>query len=185
MMRPPHHGGQRALVTDHRVLAPASGLRSRVVPWPSEGDAEMALRARGESLDDAGSARRSGWKKLAVDAPPDDDVQRLLLARRRLASAAQEERGEFRSALARALFRLGRFDEALTQQREAIAETQVEARSQLQQDLDRLESDIAAWRDESGQLRRADWTQRSATLTREIAELERDPDVRLWLAKGR
>jgi len=153
--------------------------------WPSESDAETALSANGRSLVDAGSEPRSGWRKLAVAAPPDDDVPTLLMARNDLASAGKEEKGEFRSKLARALFRLGRFDEALAEQRSAIAETQPEARSGLRQDLQKLETDIAAWRDEGGQLRRTEWTDRIATLTREIAGLEQDPEVRLWLEKAR
>ena len=91
----------------------------------------------------------------------------------------------YRDTLARALFRLGRFDEALAEQRTALAEAQAEEKADYQKYLQRLESDIATWRDESGNLRRAEWTAKLDALTREIAELEQDPDVRLWLGKGR
>lgn len=91
----------------------------------------------------------------------------------------------YRDTLARAFFRLGRFDEALAEQHAALAQAPAEEQAQYRQYLQRLEADVAAWRDESGNLRRAEWTAKLDSLTHEIAELEQDRDVRLWLGKSR
>ncbi len=155
-------------------------------PWPSESDAEGALRAKGKGQLEEGISRRpDDWRRVAPNAPPEDEVQKYLLARRPIASTDEKEVAKSRSRVAFALSRLGRFDEALAAQRGALADAPDEMRTWIREDLARLESDVATWRDESGQPRRTEWTDRIAALTREIAELEQDPDVRRWLDQGR
>jgi hypothetical protein len=87
--------------------------------------------------------------------------------------------------LVRALFRLGRFDDALAEQRRQLDEASDAEKAVYQARLERLEVEIAEWRDENGQLRVSEWTSKLAQLDRQIAELEADPDVRMWLAGKR
>jgi hypothetical protein len=70
---------------------------------------------------------------------------------------------------------------ACEEQRRALAEASPEYKQGYEGYLRRLESDIATWRDESGELRRAEIERRIQALEREIAALEQDPDVRRWL----
>ncbi len=95
--------------------------------------------------------------------------------------AALRQGPSSRSAYARALFRLGRFDEALAEQRQALKEARADSEEEFRGYLDRLEADIAEWRDENGKLRTEKWLARIAELDREIAEIEADPDVQIWL----
>lgn len=111
-----------------------------------------------------------------------DEVRALALAR----LGCEPDAGSFhREILALALFRVGRFDEALAEQRRAIAEASDDEKSTLENGLGRLEAAVAAWRDESGKLRVAEWNAKIEALDREIAALENEPDVRRWLSHPR
>ena len=118
------------------------------------------------------------WRLVNPDAPPGQEVRALLLARRAVAAAEPPFVGIYRNTLARALYRLGRFDEALEEQRRALTEVATGYKEAYEGYLRRLEADIASWRDESGDLRRGEIEERLQSLEREIAALEQDPDVR-------
>ena len=156
-----------------------------VEPWPNEGEVESALGGFAKTSTNAAAWEMEVLGFLDGTSPPEDAVRALLLARRAVSSASREKVASYRDTLARALFRLGRFDEALVEQRRALVEASSERQPDFRRYLQRLESDIAAWRDESGALRRVEGTARLDALTREISKLEQDPDVRLWLGPAR
>ena len=87
--------------------------------------------------------------------------------------------------LARAHFGVGQFDEALIAQRAAVQLAEPSDRDRMERELTALEADIAEWRDENGSLRTEKWLARIAELEREIAEIEADPDVQIWLREER
>jgi tetratricopeptide (TPR) repeat protein len=121
-------------------------------------------------------------KLVDPDVPPSgNEVRALLLARRAVETAEPKFVGIYRNTLARALYRLGRFDEALEEQRRALSEVATGYKEAYEGHLRRLESDISKWRDESGALRRGEIEERLKVLEREIATLEQIPDVRRWL----
>jgi len=87
----------------------------------------------------------------------------------------------YRDTLPRVLYCLGRFDEALEEQRRVLAKAPSDKKQVREGTLRSLEADIATWRDELGELRRGEIEERLQALEREIAALEQDPDVRRWL----
>jgi WD40 repeat protein/serine/threonine protein kinase len=155
-------------------------------PWPSEGEVEAALRTEADiPWDEPHSLDAMATTLVDSDEPPGDAVRALVLSRRAVAEALPQWVALYRDTLARALFRLGRFDEALAEQRRAFEAASARAQVEYQGYLQKLEADIASWRDESGALRRDVWTEKLRALEREIAELEADRDVQLWMGKGR
>jgi WD40 repeat protein/serine/threonine protein kinase len=156
-------------------------------PWRSETEAEAALNDETNLPTGADALGKITWRLVDPDEAPGDAMRALVLARRAVAAAEAEgvQVCGSRMTLARALFRRGRFDEALAEHRTALSHVVGYRKEACQKSLTRLEADIAEWRDENGQLRVATWTAKLVELDRQIAELEADPDVRMWLAYKR
>ncbi len=153
--------------------------------WTSESEAESALRAVPGVPADVQDLRRSAQRLVGPEEIPGDAMRAFVLARRAVAETNCNSHNWCLDTLARALFRLGSFDEALDHQRAALAAAPDGMKEEFDSYLKRLEADIAEWRDENGQLRVAKWTAKLEELDRQIAELEADPDVRMWLAYKR
>ncbi len=153
--------------------------------WQTEGDIELRLPAAQEALIDPENSR--AWRD--PNAPPDVRLEFQVLAevvRTRDPSASLDDLdAALHEIVARALFSLGHFDEALAKQRDALDHADERWKADYQRALERMEAEIAEWRDENGQLRVAKWTAKLEELDRQIAELEADPDVRMWLAYKR
>jgi tetratricopeptide (TPR) repeat protein len=181
---------ERAGLARHAVTKLQSDVLERawlahligIEPWPLEIDLDAALDGEAGLPTAAESLNDLAWSLVDPDAPPSgEEVRALLLARRAVAAAEADDVAAYRDTLARALFRLGRFDEALEEQRRALVEAPFADKQDYDGFLRRLEADVAHWRNESGELRRVEIAERMETLDGEIAALEQDPDVRRWL----
>jgi serine/threonine protein kinase/formylglycine-generating enzyme required for sulfatase activity len=120
--------------------------RSRMLgveTWPSDASVEAELAK--ELLPEDADALNSLARPLVDPAKPDygQEVRALLLARRAVAAASEEKRSAIRDTLAWALFKLGRFDEALSETRTALSEPSGEI---LKSSAADLEQAVAAWR---------------------------------------
>jgi len=97
--------------------------RSRMLgleAWPSEAEVANAL-AREELPSDASSLNALAWPLVNPRKPVyGQEVRALLLARRAAGAASEAERAVFCDTLAWALFKVGRFDEALEAKRPAL-----------------------------------------------------------------
>jgi WD40 repeat protein/serine/threonine protein kinase len=149
-----------------------------IEPWPDQRQVESELLSSLREMD-LSSINSLAWVEVDPDKPPGDPVRALILAR---SATESSDRPEYFDTLAWALFRLGRFDEALAAERKAIELAPVNERGVYEGFLRRLEADVRSWSDDAGQLRREEWMAKLEELDREIAELEADPDVRLWRA---
>lgn len=156
-------------------------------PWPSETQVEAELAD--ESLPgDANGLNTLAWALVDPEKPVyGSEVRALLLARRAVAAASDAERGGIRDSLAWALFRLGRFDEALSEEDKAVAESPA---GSLDASAAQLAKAVASWRGEELTARRA----RREALASEVAALEQavserqmydydDPEARWWDAQ--
>ncbi len=144
--------------------------RSRMLgleAWPSEAEVEADLAK--EALPSNASAINSlAWRLVSPELPIYGQEQRaLLLAQRAVAAAGEADRAAMRDTLAWALFRLGRFNEALVEERTALAEPGAKAFGALDDSAANLEQAVAAWRGAEAP-RRSD--ERDA-LAAEVAEL--------------
>ncbi|NUP96888.1 MAG: protein kinase [Planctomycetaceae bacterium] len=130
--------------------------RSRMLgdePWPSEAAAEAELAK--ESLPtDADALNSLAWP-LVDPAKPiyGQEVRALLLARRAVAAASEEKRSGIRDTLAWALLKVGRFDEALSEERTAQSEPGGEALKSSAADLEKA---VGTWRGEELAKRRGE-----------------------------
>ena len=120
--------------------------RSRMLgeePWPSEAAVEAELAK--ESLPtDADALNSLAWPLVDPAKPVyGQEVRALLLARRAVAAASEEKRSEIRDMLAWALFKVGRLDEALSEERTALSGPDGEA---LKASAADLEKEVALWR---------------------------------------
>jgi formylglycine-generating enzyme required for sulfatase activity len=162
-------------------------------PWPSESEVEADLAK--ESLPtDAKGLNSQAWKLVDPDTRKivyGGEVRGLVLARRALAAAGDAERPGIRDTLARALYRTGRFVEALAEEQGAVDEAQGGMKSDLSDALDQMKSHVERWTTEAGRSKsREDVAKASAR----IAELEgllqerrtyefEDPEDRWWHAQ--
>jgi serine/threonine protein kinase/formylglycine-generating enzyme required for sulfatase activity len=112
-------------------------------PWPSEASVEAELAQ--ESLPaDADALNALAWPLVDPAKPVyGQEVRALLLARRAVDAASEEQRSGIRVTLAWALFKRGRFDEALSEERTALSEPGGEA---LKSSAADLEQAVASWR---------------------------------------
>lgn len=149
-------------------------------PWPSEADLEATLPQATASWSDADVLNDDAWTLVDPDEPlPGEEMRAMFLARR---AVALDPNPTHRDTLARALYRLGRFDDAIDEQRKALEGANEADKKEYHELLDRLITDIASWRDEAGNIRNEEWKGKLEALDAEIAILEADPDVQLWLA---
>jgi formylglycine-generating enzyme required for sulfatase activity len=123
--------------------------RSRMLgleAWPNEAEVEAVLAQ--EALPSNATAINSlAWRLVSPELPIYGQEQRaLLLARRAVAASDEAERAGMRDTLAWALFRLGRFDEALAEERAALAEPGAKGFATLNDSAASLEQAVAAWR---------------------------------------
>jgi tetratricopeptide (TPR) repeat protein len=145
--------------------------------WPNERDVERKIAADETLPCDANDLMLRARKLVGPDGARGDPVYALALARRALEVGVENRSVAYRDAIPWCLFRLGRFDESIVAQRRMLADGGDE---EYIESAARLDSEISSWRDEQGQLRRAEWTARLDALDREIAAIASDPDVRLW-----
>jgi formylglycine-generating enzyme required for sulfatase activity/serine/threonine protein kinase len=169
--------------------------------WPSEDEVEAALAQ--ESLPaDARGLNELAWLLVDPDPPPKvvygKEIKGLILARRAVAAAAEAERANIRDTLAWALYRCGRPEEALAEERRAVDEAlgeqkehvaaalgpigalvarwaQVEQKQQLAAALGELQTFIALWAPGEPRSKQAD---DASKLSARVADLERDVSQR-------
>ncbi|MGB3965632.1 MAG: formylglycine-generating enzyme family protein, partial [Planctomycetota bacterium] len=138
--------------------------------WPDE--AEVLARLAPSSPPDNASLRRRAIE--LVDNNPATvvygrEVEGYLLAKQALAVASDDERAISHHTLARALFRIGRFDAALAEGERAVAATAAALQTDQQKRFATLRQAIAEWTDAGQRQQRAAET---ALLADRVAELE-------------
>ncbi len=164
--------------------------RSRMLglePWPSETEVEAALAS--ESLpSDASALNALTWPLVDPENPAyGSEVKALLVARHAIAAAADGERATMHDSLAWAFFRLGRFDDAVSESRRALDEVDDSKKVEFEGYVTKIDKAIGSWRGEELAKRREG---RDALVT-EVAELERvvgerrtwefaDPEAGWW-----
>ncbi len=136
-------------------------------PWPKESEVDAQLA--GEALPrEADALNAIAWPLVDPSKPPNgQEVRALLLARRALAVAVPSKRAGVRDTLAWAMFRLGRFDEAIDEETAASKEPGGEL---LVDSLKTMTKSASSWRAAQLPARRAEHEQ----LARELADLDRD-----------
>jgi serine/threonine protein kinase/formylglycine-generating enzyme required for sulfatase activity len=145
--------------------------------WPREVD--IAAELANESLPaDANSLNELAWP--LVDPDPEKIVygtegKGLVLARRAMLAEEGHERARARNTLAWALYRCGRFDEALDEGFRALEEAPENEQAELGDSLERMEERVGLWKTEGG---RASQVGEAAKLALRAAELERAIDER-------
>ncbi len=161
--------------------------RSRMLgiePWPIEVEVEAQLAK--ESLPtDSNALNALAWPLVDPEKPVyGQEVRALLLARRAVAAASESKRGGIRDSLAWALFKLGRVDEATSEETTASKEPGGES---LTDSAKTLGEKIAAWRGDEVAKRKAE----REKLAGEVADLDRvvgeqrefeydDPEASWW-----
>jgi serine/threonine protein kinase/formylglycine-generating enzyme required for sulfatase activity len=152
--------------------------------WPSEAEVEAELAQ--ESLPRDADALNSLVWPLVDQAKPvfGQEVRAVLLARRAVIAADEDKRAGIRDTLAWALFKLGRFDEALVEVHTALSER---GGNRLKSSAADLERAVAAWRgDELARQRqeRDALAAQVAKLTSEVSERRTyefdDPEQEWW-----
>jgi len=147
-------------------------------PWPSTAEVEAQL-AKEATPTEPSRLNSAAWSLVDPDAPVfGQEVKSLLLARRAVALASKAERALHRTTLAWALFRVGRFDEALAEQISAAPEIVGDRKAGFELQLARMNRTFGAWRSEAAsQARRAE---RDA-LPAQLDALEREVQAhRTW-----
>lgn len=125
------------------------------VPWPSDSDANL----EGEELwGDApiGKLIARAWSSVRPKSEVrGDEVLALALARRALASATGAARVNAREAMAWALYRCGRLDEALVEMLHAVDDAPEGQKIVIFASQEELQEHVAQWRGTSSRLKRA------------------------------
>jgi serine/threonine protein kinase len=144
-------------------------------PWPSEAEVEAALAK--EPLPIAANALNEiAWALVNPDKPAHgDEVRSLLLARRAVIAAPDAEKPGIRDTLAWALFKVGRFDEALNEEKRAAAAVDPTERAAFERYVARMEKEVERWTDETA---RSDCRARREALAQTVNSLEREVDER-------
>ena len=145
--------------------------------WPDETTVEAQLASQSLPTDNASLRQRA---IELIDNNPATvvygrEIEGYLLAKRALAVANDEERAISHHTLARALFRIGRFDAALAAGEQAVSTTTAALQQDQQKRLALLKQAIAEWTAvDERQKRAAD----AAQLAQHVAE--RQPQVTAW-----
>ena len=174
-----------ALRSEHSWLMRLLGREA----WPDEESEweglERELEYRGyDSKRDSFAMDVMAWEYVDPENPRYGHEVRALLLSRAAMKIGLEFWQEPRDTLARALYMMGRFDEALEAERGALSVTPPAQRAAAEERLRRMESDIGTLRDEAGRLRTESIESRARALAEEIARFEMDPDVALWTGSG-
>ncbi len=113
--------------------------------WPLESSVEAELSR--ESLPaSAGALNGVAWALVDPEQPVyGSEVKALLLARRAVALSSATDLAPNRDTLSWALFRLGRLDEALAQERRALEEAGESKREEYEGYLAKLAAAVARW----------------------------------------
>ena len=123
-------------------------------------------------------ADANAWNAIAwplVDPDKEvfgDEVKALVCARRAVDGSVDAARYQVRDTLAWALFKLGRFDEALAQEQKALDEAPEKEKKNYEALVKKLESAIKSWRSPSGEMlpaREKEWSELSA----DVQEIEK------------
>ena len=162
--------------------------------WPSESEVEAELS--NETLPtDAPGLNELAWKLVDTDRAKmvfGGEVRGLVLARRALAAASDSERAGIRDTLGRALYRTGRFDEAVAETRRAADEATGSLKDELTETAQYMKAEEERlWTTPEG---RARSRENAAKNARRMAELEggigerrtyefEDADDRWWHAQ--
>jgi len=146
-------------------------------PWPSESEIEAQLAV--EKLPtDADGLNKVAWPLVDPDKLVNGgEVRGLLLARRAVAAAPETQRHMYRDTLAWALFRTGRFEEALSEERRALAEAPETSKSEYAGQVKKLEEAVSGWRGGDGSLL-ATRREEAARIANEVAALEAEVNRR-------
>jgi serine/threonine protein kinase/formylglycine-generating enzyme required for sulfatase activity len=146
-------------------------------PWPGEAEVAAQLALQALPADNAGLRLRA---VALVDNNPATvvygrEVEGYLLAKQALAVAGADELAPSHHTLARALFRLGRFAEALAAGEQAVAATAAALQPDQQKRFAALQQGIAEW---TGANERGKRAAEAAQLAQRVAEQE--PRVAAW-----
>lgn len=146
-------------------------------PWPDE--ALVLAQLAGQSLPTDNASLRQRAIELVDNNPATvvygREIEGYLLAKRALAAANDEERAISHHTLARALFRIARFDAALAEGEQAVAATAAALQQDQQKRFASLKQAIAEWT-------AADERQKRAADAAQLAQhvTERQPQVAAW-----
>ena len=143
-------------------------------PWQSEAEIASSEAQNGSPSDPIG-LNSLAWSLVDPDpvkAVYGSEVRALVLARRAVAAAGDAERSDIRDTLGWALFRCGRLDEALLEERRAGEEAEAARKAQLAVSLNQMQILVARWRDLPAR------REETAKLAARVAELERAVDER-------
>ena len=146
-------------------------------PWPDEAVVAAQLAAQSLPTDSAGLRQRA---IVLVDNNPTTvvygrEVEGYLLAQRALAVAAEDERAIGHHTLARALFRIGRFEAALAAGERAVQATAAALQQDQRKRLAALQLAIGEWTDAGA---RAKLVAEAAQLAQRVVELQ--PQAEAW-----
>jgi formylglycine-generating enzyme required for sulfatase activity/serine/threonine protein kinase len=154
-----------------------------VEPWPAESDVEAAL-AKEDLPSDANGLNALAWP--LVEPGPEKsryggEIRALVLARRAVALATDAERPGMRDTLAHALFRCGRFEEALAEARRAFDEGGGAEHQELSGSLDWIRLTVDSWDPTSAVSLYAGYRKDMERLPGQIAVLDEDvSERRTW-----
>jgi formylglycine-generating enzyme required for sulfatase activity len=144
------------------------------IPWPSPASAETEI-ARDTSPADASALNVRAWRLVDPEDPVHGSEEKaLLLSRRAVALAPDATRAEYRDTLAWALFRLGRLDDALAEERRALEEAGPSKRVEFEGYAAKLESAVNRWRGDA----RSKRVEERESAEREVAAIEAEVSKR-------
>ncbi|MEO6595182.1 MAG: serine/threonine-protein kinase, partial [Planctomycetota bacterium] len=146
-------------------------------PWPNEADVVAQLAAQSLPTNSTGLRQRA---TALIDNNPATvvygrEIDGYLLAQRALAAANDDDRAICHHTLARALFRIARFDAALAAGERAVAATSTALRQDQEKRFAGLQQAVAEWTESKERSQRA---AEATQLARQVAELE--PQVVAW-----
>ncbi|MFN0242394.1 MAG: SUMF1/EgtB/PvdO family nonheme iron enzyme [Planctomycetota bacterium] len=148
--------------------------------WPSESSVEAELSTDTPNFvsaqaADANALNGLAWTLVDPEKPVyGSEVKALLLARRAVALSSDTERTANRDTLAWALFRLGRFDEALAEGRRALDEVESAKKPEYEGYVAKLESAVKRWQGDG----RAERVKERDSLTQDVSALEAEVSKR-------
>ncbi len=149
-------------------------LRLGKQPWPAESD--VAAKYAGElEATDARKLNSDAWPLVDPDATrpsAEDLVRAMLLARRAVDISDTANKAMVRDTYAWSLVWLGRFDEALAQSAQAVAEAQGKMRNQIADGAERIRVEAAKWSETERPARETELAQWSAELEQRRTSLE-------------
>jgi formylglycine-generating enzyme required for sulfatase activity/serine/threonine protein kinase len=146
-------------------------------PWPSEAEVEAAL-AKDALPADATALNNLAWP--LVDPDPTKvlygrEVEALILARRSVAAAEEPVSSGFREALAWALYRCGRPEQALEEMQRAVDDAQGLLKELMERSWTSMQEHVSLWAPGEPRSRQID---EAASLAASVVDLKRDASER-------